>query len=341
MDLAGADDPLAFIESRDLFGDLARASGFKAAYLEALLDPPAGCAHGTRGVRRRGCVTSAESKAEERSGSALSALPRPVGKVTIPTTTPPETLGRVAEFFAPYPEVAAVGVGSFGPIDLDERSPSFGTITTTPKPGWAGTDVRSLLASRLGPPSRSTGCRGRGPWRGRSAPRRASRPFVTSRSERASAEARSCAARSPTVCCIPSSATCGSRTIAYATRLTAAVRTTATASKDSRPAPRSARWSGLAADELSDDGLELEAEYIALGLVNVVSVLSPERIVLGGGVMSAPDLLHRVRERVRSLAAEYFRSPALGEGIAEYVVRACSRRPRRCRWRTRACAHAD
>jgi fructokinase len=70
--------------------------------------------------------------------------------VAIPTTTPEETLAAVVEFFAQHP-VAAVGVGSFGPLDPGETSPRFGTITTTPKAGWS-TNVRSVLAAGLGVP---------------------------------------------------------------------------------------------------------------------------------------------------------------------------------------------
>jgi fructokinase len=49
--------------------------------------------------------------------------------------------------------------------------------------------------------------------------------------------------------------------------------------------------------------LTLEAEYLALGLVNLVAVLSPQRIVLGGGVMKEPGLLPCVSDRLRALAA--------------------------------------
>ncbi len=60
----------------------------------------------------------------------------------MPTTTPAETLGRAADFFRTHAErVAAIGIASFGPIDLDERSPTFGWVTTTPKPGWARANV--------------------------------------------------------------------------------------------------------------------------------------------------------------------------------------------------------
>ena len=60
----------------------------------------------------------------------------------------------------------------------------------------------------------------------------------------------------------------------------------------------------------------LEARYVALGLVNVVAVLSPERIVLGGGVMEVPGLLPLVRAEVDDLLAGYVATeivpPALG-----------------------------
>ena len=66
--------------------------------------------------------------------------------------------------------------------------------------------------------------------------------------------------------------------------------------------------------------LALEAEYLALGLMNVICTLSAQRIILGGGVMSEPLLLPLIRSRVQQLAAGYFDSPELRERIAEYVV---------------------
>ena len=60
-----------------------------------------------------------------------------IEEVRFPTTSPDETLGRIAETFAKW-EMAAIGVGSFGPLDVDS-----GTIRGTPKPGWSGTDLRA------------------------------------------------------------------------------------------------------------------------------------------------------------------------------------------------------
>ena len=55
--------------------------------------------------------------------------------VTFPTTTPEETIARAVDFFANNGAISAVGVGSFGPIDVRRSSPTWGRITTTPKPG--------------------------------------------------------------------------------------------------------------------------------------------------------------------------------------------------------------
>src|SRR5713101_3175172 len=67
----------------------------------------------------------------------------------IETTTPHETLRKVVDFFETtskqFGAFHAIGVGSFGPVDLHERSDSYGSITTTPKPGWKYTDLLGPL----------------------------------------------------------------------------------------------------------------------------------------------------------------------------------------------------
>lgn len=69
---------------------------------------------------------------------------------TIPTRDPATTLAEAAAWFAAQGPVAALGIGSFGPVELDPASPQWGFVTTTPKPGWAGTDVARHLARALG-----------------------------------------------------------------------------------------------------------------------------------------------------------------------------------------------
>ena len=67
-----------------------------------------------------------------------------------PTTTPGETLARAIDFFrAQPPNLAAIGIASFGPVDPNPASPTFGYITTTPKPGWAQTDFAGAIRRAL------------------------------------------------------------------------------------------------------------------------------------------------------------------------------------------------
>ncbi|MFZ5824128.1 MAG: ROK family protein, partial [Bacillota bacterium] len=68
-----------------------------------------------------------------------------------PTTTPEETIARVIAFFRAQPEpVAAIGIGSFGPVDLNPTSPTYGSVTSTPKPGWRNTPLLARLQEGLG-----------------------------------------------------------------------------------------------------------------------------------------------------------------------------------------------
>lgn len=58
-----------------------------------------------------------------------------IERIAIPTTTPKETMKAVYTFFDKY-QVEAIGIGSFGPIDVNPLSETYGNITSTPKPGW-------------------------------------------------------------------------------------------------------------------------------------------------------------------------------------------------------------
>jgi fructokinase len=81
------------------------------------------------------------------------------------------------------------------------------------------------------------------------------------------------------------------------------------------------RW-GKPAEELGDktEVWALEAEYLALGIVNVVCTVSPQRIILGGGVLKEPRLLPLVRARTRELVAGYVPVAELADGIDDYLV---------------------
>jgi len=82
-----------------------------------------------------------------------------------------------------------------------------------------------------------------------------------------------------------------------------------------------ARWNQPAASlPQNHPAWQLEAHYLALGLVNICLTLAPERIILGGGVMDQAHLLPRIRERVLRLLNNYIRQPTLMEDIDGFLV---------------------
>ena len=74
------------------------------------------------------------------------------GRHTLATRDPAETLDEAADWFAQQASVAALGIGSFGPVDLDPMSTTWGHITSTPKPGWADCDIAGHFREALGCP---------------------------------------------------------------------------------------------------------------------------------------------------------------------------------------------
>ena len=96
-----------------------------------------------------GALELGGSKALCAVGSATEI----VAELRVATTTPAETLAQVLAFFARYrSELAAVGIASFGPLELSASSPQFGSLLRTPKAGWSEVALASRLASALGVP---------------------------------------------------------------------------------------------------------------------------------------------------------------------------------------------
>jgi fructokinase len=242
--------------------------------------------------------------------------------VTFPTTTPKETIARAADFFANDGSVAAVGIGSFGPIDIRHGSPTWGHITTTPKPGWADTDIARSLANALDLPV----------------------AFDTDVNAAALGEHRwGLAVGLDTFCYVTVGTGIGGGGMANGRLMHGLLhpefghmRIPHDLKRDpfagscpyhgdcleglaSGEAIR-ARWGRPGEENGNEQVWQLEAEYLALGLVNVICTLSPERIVLGGGVMKQPQLLPLVRTQVSELLAGYFRAHELEGDLDDYVV---------------------
>lgn len=248
-------------------------------------------------------------------------------EVQFPTTTPAETLGRAIAFFQAQQErgldLAGVGIGSFGPLDPDPASPTFGHITTTPKPGWAWVDVVGTVRGALGVPVR----------------------FDTDVNAAALGEARWGAAQGlHTFLYLTVGTGIGGGGLVHGNLLHGLVhpemghiRIPHDWQEDPYPGccpyhgdcleglasgpALEGRW-GQRGEALPPDhpAWDLEARYLALALVDFICTLSPQRILLGGGVMRQRHLFPRIRRAVQDLLAGYIRARALSEEVEAYIA---------------------
>jgi fructokinase len=239
------------------------------------------------------------------------------------TADPEQTLERIVDFFRLGPAAEAIGIGSFGPVDLDPRSPTWGYVTTTPKPGWQHVALAPVLCERLGVPvafEHDVGAAALGEYR-----------WGAGRQARA-------------LCYVTIGTGIGAGLLIDGRPWHGLIHPEVGHMRiphrqDRDPFPGACPmhgdcWEGLAcgpaiekrwgvpANDLPDEhpAWELEAEYLALGILNIVSVFSPERIVVGGGVMERGGLLATVRTRLRELIAGYLHTPLLREGIRSFLV---------------------
>ena len=78
----------------------------------------------------------------------------PLAATRINTTTPNETLAQVLQFFTTQQQthgsIKAFGIAAFGPLDVHRNSPTFGHVMATPKPQWSNTDLVSPLRQHFG-----------------------------------------------------------------------------------------------------------------------------------------------------------------------------------------------
>lgn len=240
-----------------------------------------------------------------------------------PTTTPAETLARTIDFLGQFPALKAIGVGSFGPIDLHVDSPTYGYITTTPKAGWQFTDVVGPLRQAFGVPvgfdtDVNAAALGEGRWGaaqgldnfvyltigtgiGGGAVVNGQLLHGLLHPEMGHMLMRRDAERDPFTGDCPFHLEC--------------LEAMATG-----PALEK-RW-GARAETLPADhpAWALEAHYLAQAMVNLICILSPERIILGGGVMHQSQVFELLRPEVQSILNNYLQMPQITQRIAEYIV---------------------
>ena len=100
-----------------------------------------------------GLLGAVEAGGTKFRGAVVSADMTVVESVRVPTTDPDATLAAVAAFFQRAQPVAALGIASFGPVDLDPDSPGYGALVGTPKPGWSDSPILGRLADVVGVPA--------------------------------------------------------------------------------------------------------------------------------------------------------------------------------------------
>lgn len=247
-------------------------------------------------------------------------------EIRFATTSPDETLGQAVAFFEKHHSVhplAAIGIASFGPVELDTDAPNFGFITETPKPGWSNanvvgeiskafdipigfdTDVNGALLGehRWGALKDSRNCIyltiGTGIGGGAMVDGQLVHGLV--HPEMGHIRLHRDPARDPYEGWCPFHGDCFEGLA-------------------SGPALEM-RW-GQPGETLDPNhpGWELQSDYIAQALHMLICVLSPQRIVLGGGIMNQRQLFPMIRQKVLSSLNGYVKNDTILSNIDSYIV---------------------
>jgi len=247
-----------------------------------------------------------------------------VDEIRFPTTTPAETTQRVSDFFAPHlGQLRGIGLGSFGPVDIDPGSPTYGFVTTTPKPHWANTDILGLLREKM------------------------KIPIVMNMDVAAAAMGEFMWGASkgldPSLYLtigtgIGGGFIVGGRPFRGIVSLEMGhIRIPRNLELDPFPGacpyhgdcfegvasgPAIQARLGRRAETLSDDDpfWAIEADYIAYALVNYIFTFAPKKIVLGGGVMQKSFLFGKIWKKVHELLNNYLNHEMLINNIEMYIV---------------------
>jgi fructokinase len=239
-------------------------------------------------------------------------------RISIPTTVPEETMGMVFDFFKKYP-VKAIGIGSFGPIDVNLESPSYGSITSTPKTAWKDYPFVDEMHKAFSVPI----------------------GFNTDVNAAALGEATFGAAKGLDSCLYITVGTgIGAGAVVHGKLLQGLshpemghilvrrhpddlFQGKCPYHKDcleglaAGPAIE-ARW-GAKGDQLvaRSEVWEMEGFYLAQALMQYILILSPKKIILGGGVMNQKQVFAYVYNYLGELLNDYVALPEL----SEYIVR--------------------
>lgn len=243
-------------------------------------------------------------------------------KVSIPTTEPDETLGGIIAYYKKF-DIKALGVGCFGPLDLKKTSPTYGYITSTPKLKWRNFPLVKALSEGLHVPV----------------------ALDTDVNGAALAESKLGAARGLSSCLYVTVGTGIGGGLVVEGNLVHGLLHPEFGHMLLRPMKEDPspegfcpyhgscleglasgpamekRW-GVPARELAPDhpAWQLEAEYLAQMCVNAIVSFSPEKIILGGGVMQQNHLFPLIRKETLRLLGGYVQHPSILGGMDDYIV---------------------
>jgi fructokinase len=243
-----------------------------------------------------------------------------------PTTTPEETLGKAISFLGKFHKVNrldAIGIASFGPVDLDPTSNTYVFITETPKPNWSKTEIVGVFSSEFGiPVGFDTDVNGAllGENRWGASRGLANSIYLTIGTG------------------IGGGAMVNGKLVHGLVHPEMGHVMVPPRSNDPYPSGHcpfhgnclegmasgpavEAKW-GVRAENLSLDhpAWDLEAHYLAIALHDFICTLSPQRIILGGGVMNQTHLFPLVRQKTIESLRNYVQHPILLDKIDEYIV---------------------
>lgn len=258
------------------------------------------------------------------TGSGPDAL---FGESRIPTKTAEKTLSRTVDFLKKqereFGPIDAVGIASFGPLSLDPTAPDYGFITTTPKPGWANTDFVGALRQHfdvaIGFDTDVNGA-ALGEWRWGAAQGLDSFIYLTIGTGIGGGGLINGELMHgllhPEMGHIP---------LPHDLELdpfkgTCPIHGDCFEGLASGTAIEKRRGQKAEKLPLDHPAWDLEAHYIALALRSFICTLSPQRIILGGGVVQQDLLMPLIRDKTLASLNDYIQSPQILEKIDEYII---------------------
>jgi len=243
-------------------------------------------------------------------------------QTSIPTGMPEETIPQMAAWFRER-KICALGIGTFGPVDLNPNSPTYGWITKTPKPGWGMTPLLPALKEALQCPVK----------------------IDTDVNAAALAEWQLGAAKGLNSCLYITVGTGIGAGLVVEGKLVHGLMHPEMGhmllrpdSKDQTPVGFCPYHAGCAEGLASGPAMEkrwrmkaallppeheaweLEAEYMAQLCANAVLAISPEKIILGGGVMQQKHLFPLIQEKTKALLGGYICSDQILNHISSYIT---------------------